>query len=85
MKILKDKAYQNRGVADSSQGQNSTPSGLGYTKTKKHEAHTCPTKFGMGDYYGSGFKAPVGKIRDDTVGYRPVSRKQLGTPPRSVV
>lgn len=49
------------------------------------EAHTAPTKFGMGDYYGSGVKNPIGRIRDDSVGYRPVNRKQLGTPPKSVV
>lgn len=40
---------------------------------------------GMGDYYGTGYKNPIGKLRSDTVGYRPVSRKQMGTPPKSVV
>jgi len=40
---------------------------------------------GVGDYYGQAMKNPVGKIRDDTVGYRPVSPKQLGTKPKSVV
>lgn len=39
----------------------------------------------MGDYYGTGFKAKIGQVRSDTVGYRPVSRKQMGTPPRSLV
>lgn len=38
-----------------------------------------------GDYYGTGIKNPIGRLRDDTVGYRPVSRKQMGTPPKSVV
>lgn len=38
-----------------------------------------------GDYYGTGFKNPVGKMRSNSVGYRPVSKKQLGTPPRKVV
>lgn len=38
-----------------------------------------------GDYYGTGFKAKIGKMRDSSVGYRPVTRKQLGTPPKSVV
>ena len=39
-----------------------------------------------GDYYGTGFKAPIGRIRDSsTPGYRPVNKKQLGTPPKSVV
>lgn len=39
----------------------------------------------MGDYYGTGYKNPIGKIRSSTVGYRPVSPKQLGTPPKNVV
>lgn len=41
---------------------------------------------GAGTYYGTGVKNPEGKVRDsDTVGIRSVSKKQLGTPPRSVV
>lgn len=40
---------------------------------------------GMGMYWGSGIKNPMGKMRSDSVGYRPVSKKQLGTPPKSVV
>jgi hypothetical protein len=39
----------------------------------------------MGTYYGTGIKNPQGKMRNDSIGYRPVSRKQLGTPPKSVV
>lgn len=40
---------------------------------------------GMGYYYGTGYKNPMGKLRSDTLGYRPVSKKQVGSPPRSVV
>lgn len=40
---------------------------------------------GMGTYYGRGMRNPQGKLRDGTVGFRPVSQKQLGTPPKSVV
>jgi hypothetical protein len=40
---------------------------------------------GMGDYYGTAAKNPQGRMRGDSLGYRPVSRKQLGTPPKSVV
>lgn len=40
---------------------------------------------GMGCYYGTALKNPQGRLRDGTVGYRPVTRKQLGTPPKSVV
>lgn len=49
------------------------------------QAHTQFTMHGMGDYYGMGSKAPQGKMRDSSVGYRPVSAKGLRTPPRSVV
>lgn len=54
-------------------------------KVRKTEAHTAPAKFGMGDYYGTGFKNPLGRMRSDSVGYRPVSRGQMETPPKSVV
>ncbi len=40
---------------------------------------------GMGDNYGTGHKNPQGTMRSDSIGYRPVSRKQLGTPPKGVV
>lgn len=39
----------------------------------------------MGTYYGTAIKNPIGRMRGDSVGYRPVSRKQLGTPPKNVV
>lgn len=52
---------------------------------KTYEAHTSPTKYGMGDYYGTGMRASVGKMRSDSVGYRPVTPKKLKTPPRGVV
>ena len=40
---------------------------------------------GMGMYWGTAMKNPMGRMRDSSVGYRPVSKKQLGTPPTSVV
>lgn len=39
----------------------------------------------MGDYYGTAIKAPMGKMRDVSMGFRPVNKKQLKTPPRGVV
>lgn len=54
-------------------------------KTRNAEAHTEPAKFGMGDHYGMGYKNPMGVMRDASVGFRPVTRKQMGTPPKSVV
>jgi len=58
---------------------------LGTGRTKNAEAHTSPTKYGMGDYYGTGFKAPIGRMRDGSVGFEPVSKSKLGKPPKSVV
>ena len=52
---------------------------------KTYEAHTAPTKYGMGDYYGRAMKAPIGKMRDGSVGMMPVNKKGLKTPPTSVV
>lgn len=53
-------------------------------RAKNNEAHTAPKKFGMGDYYGTGMKQPMGKVRDATVGSIPVDRGQLKTPPKSL-
>lgn len=43
------------------------------------------SSMGIGNYYGTGIKNPVGRMRGDSVGIRPVSEKQLKTPPKSVV
>lgn len=54
-------------------------------KTKsKASGHTAPTPYGMGDYYGTGIKAPLGKIREGTVGYQPVSPQKMGKPPKKL-
>lgn len=50
---------------------------------KSKEAHTAPTKYGMGDYYGSGVKNPAGKPRD-VMGdnYKKVTK--YGKPPKAL-
>jgi hypothetical protein len=40
---------------------------------------------GMGIYYGRAMRNPMGKMRGDSIGYIPVSKKRLGTPPKSLV
>lgn len=55
------------------------------SKPKLREAHTQFTTHGMGNFYGTGAKNPMGRIRTQMQGIAPVSRKQLGTPPKSVV
>lgn len=51
---------------------------------KKHkEAHTANTKYGMGDYYGTGVKNPVGKVIS-SAGVNPAKPKRLTKPPKSL-
>lgn len=84
-KIGKGNAYTSQKVADPNAGGFVYTNDIGSPRSKKAEAHTAPTKYGMGDYYGRAYKAPLGRVRSNTVGYRPVTRKQMGTPPKSVV
>lgn len=37
-----------------------------------------------GDYYGTGIKNPVGRVRSGTVGINPVSSAKLKKPPKSI-
>jgi hypothetical protein len=75
------------GVADSTKGQNSTSNSAYSSKRTKHvSAHTSKSLSGMGDYYGSGVKAKIGRIRDGySPGYTPVTKSKLHKPPKSVV
>jgi len=47
------------------------------------QSHVAPTKYGMGDNYGTGIKNPMGRMREG-IGMYPVSKKELGTPPKSL-
>jgi hypothetical protein len=51
---------------------------------KNKEAHTANTKYGMGDHYGTGVRAPIGKMRDDSMGMIAMTPKKLKKPPRSL-
>lgn len=46
-------------------------------------SHTQNTKYGMGDNYGTGIKAKLGRMRDG-MGMATLSPKQLGKPPKSL-
>jgi hypothetical protein len=48
------------------------------------QAHTSNTKKGMGDFYGTGIRAPIGKVREDTMGIKKINPKQLKMPPKSL-
>lgn len=47
------------------------------------EAHVADTKYGMGDFYGSGIKQKVGRIRDTFDGSVSTSKK-TGKVPKSL-
>lgn len=66
-------------IAQQAQPFNRTPS-----KPKKPRfAHTANTKYGMGDNYGSGIRNKVGIMREG-MGIKPLGKKKLGKPPRSL-
>lgn len=51
----------------------------------KKQAHVADAKFGMGDFYGSGVRNKVGRMRSSfTPGSVPVSKKGLKKPPKSL-
>jgi hypothetical protein len=53
--------------------------------SKSKQAHTMNTKYGMGDFYGSGIRAKQGKIRDMNLpGVNPVQGKKLKKPPKTL-
>lgn len=56
------------------------------SKQKKSSGdwHCSFDSMGMGDYYGTGIKNKVGKVRENTVGFIPVSPKKLRIPPTSL-
>lgn len=51
---------------------------------KFKEAHSANKKFGMGDYYGTGIKNPVGRMRDNYMNDIPFSPSKLKKPPKSL-
>lgn len=48
-------------------------------------AHTPKSQKGLGDFYGTGIVAKLGKMRDDSMGMQALTPKQMKKPPRSLV
>lgn len=46
--------------------------------------HVNKSSLGMGDHYGTGIRAKLGRVIEGE-GMKPLSNKQMGTPPKSVV
>lgn len=51
---------------------------------KNRFAHVANTKYGMGDNYGTGIRAKLGRMREG-MGMVQLTPKKLKTPPKSVV
>lgn len=55
------------------------------TKLKRtKEWHASNSKIGTGDYYGRAIKNPVGRIRDNSMGYQSMNPKSLKKPPKAL-
>lgn len=53
-------------------------------KTKKYKvAHTSQSQQGMGDYYGTGIRQKIGRMRSG-MGTQTLSNSQLKKPPKSL-
>lgn len=53
-------------------------------KVKKNRfAHVQNTKYGMGDNYGLGVKAKMGRIIEGS-GMHKLNKRQIGTPPKGL-
>lgn len=46
-------------------------------------SHTPNTKYGMGDYYGTGVRNPLGKVKEG-LGVVQVKSKKLKKPPKTL-
>lgn len=51
---------------------------------KNRFAHVQNTQFGMGDNYGMGVKAKLGRVRSGTMGTNPLTEKKIKNPPKSL-
>lgn len=47
-------------------------------------AHTPRSQKGLGDYYGTGIVAKLGRMRDESMGMQALSTRQMKKPPRSL-
>jgi hypothetical protein len=51
-------------------------------RTPSGDWHANNESLGMGDYYGTGIKAKLGKLRDTSFGF--VDPKKVKTPPKNL-
>lgn len=54
-------------------------------KTNRNQVHTPKSPKGMGDYYGTGIVAKIGRMRDESMGMQALTSTQMKkNPPRSL-
>jgi hypothetical protein len=53
-------------------------------KPYKGQVHTPASPKGMGDYYGTGIVAKLGKMRGESMGMQALSSTQMKKPPKSL-
>ena len=51
---------------------------------KTREWHTNKSPMGMGDHYGTGIKAKLGRVREDSMNMSAATPKKFKTPPKSL-
>jgi len=54
-------------------------------KTSRDQAHTPKSPKGLGDYYGTGIVAKLGRMRDESMGMQALTSRRMKKPPKSVV
>jgi len=47
-------------------------------------SHTPRSQKGLGDYYGTGIVAKIGRIRDDSMGMHQITPAKMKKPPKSL-
>jgi hypothetical protein len=47
-------------------------------------SHTPRSQKGLGDFYGTGITAKIGKMRDDSMGMQAVTPPKMKKPPKSL-
>lgn len=53
-------------------------------KKSSGDWHVNHSSMGMGDYYGTGIKAKLGRMRADSMGMIALNPKKMKTPPTSL-
>jgi hypothetical protein len=52
-------------------------------RVNRNIAHTSKSPKGLGDYYGTGWRAKIGKMRDG-MGFEVLSERKLKKPPKTL-